>query len=204
MNKAKQEEFQDKFSLLNKGERSLYNMLCKAAPDYIVFSQVSMSQIFHIPEYKKIQVSLIGKKSVDFLLCRKDDTSIVLAVELDGPMHEKDEQKLSDETKKGALKEAGIPLVRIKIGEVPNQKDLGRMIASKVVDRKKNEESKREAIQRSKEQKSDSACASCKKSVNDKVIKYCLSNKARFKNKIFCKDCQPLMPFNGEPLSPAI
>jgi len=201
MNKAKQDKFQDKFSLLNKGEQTLYNMLCKAAPDYIVFSQVSMSQIFNIPEYKKAQIAIIGKKSVDFLLCRKDDTSIVLAIELNGPMHDSNEQKSSDETKQAALTEAGIPLVIIELGNIPNQKELGKLLASNVVDRKKNEEIKKEGIQQAKEKqlkvakKKKSFCASCKKPVTDKVVEFCKSDNTRFKNEIFCTSCQTSRPF---------
>lgn len=191
MENNKRDAFQDKFSLLNQSERTLYNMLCKAAPDYIVFSQVSMSQIFYIPAYKKFQVNTIGKKSVDFLLCRKDDTSIVLAVELNGPMHEKDEQKISDETKRAALTEAGIPLYVIEANDIPNQKDLGRQLAKRVVDRKKNEEAKKEALLQASIKKAGAACASCSTPVSLGVANYCKSNATRFGGKVLCQECQP-------------
>lgn len=151
-----------------------------------------MSQIFHIPEYKKAQVNIIGKKSVDFLLCRKDDTSIVLAVELNGPDHEKDEQKISDEKKRAALTNAGVPLVVIEYDKIPAQKELGRLLALNVVDRKKNEEEKREAIQQVKERQSRSECASCKSPISAGVKSYCRSNATKFGGKFFCQECQLL------------
>ena len=94
--------YMDKFQLLNKGEQELYKRLKEAAPALIVFSQVSMSQIFHItPDRKRMQLNEIGRKSVDFLLCR-EDTSILLAIELNGAHHEEERQKFSDDQKRKA------------------------------------------------------------------------------------------------------
>lgn len=178
-------QFSDKFHLLNKPELDLYNMLCAAAPNYIVFAQVSMSQIFHNLDEEKLFA--IGKKSIDFMLCRKDDTSMVLAIELNGIHHQNEAQKTSDEIKKTALESAGIPLLPIDAKNIPAPKELSRLLAENVIDRKKNEVAKQERIDRSKKK---ILCAKCKSPVPAAVIKFCESHKEHFKNKIFCHHCQ--------------
>ena len=75
MKKNASSQLRSKFQLLNKAEQNLYSKLCTAAPKLIVFSQVSMSQMFFKPDEK--QLFMIGKKSIDFLLCRKSDTSML-------------------------------------------------------------------------------------------------------------------------------
>ncbi len=186
MNSTKLDQYRDKFWLLNRGEQCLYKMLCEAAPNYIVFSQVSMSQIFYQLDDEKRKE--IGNKSIDFLLCRKDDTSMVLAIELNGPDHEKEIQKLGDERKRAALKKAGIPLLPLYADSIPDIKQLGRLLAENVVDRVKNEQEKKLKIQNAK--KSKSFCASCKSHVTDAVIDYCVNQKNRFNGKIYCIKCQ--------------
>ncbi len=152
METKKRPQYMNKFQLLNKSEQLLYERLCEATPALIVFSQVSMSQIFHIQNYRKngfIQLGEIGRKSVDFLLCRKD-TSIVVAVELNGPTHEKEDQKKSDEKKQAALEEAGIPLVIFKPNDMPSVETIRKHIAPFIVERHKNEASKKERIESKK------------------------------------------------------
>jgi very-short-patch-repair endonuclease len=189
----------DKFQLLNKSEQLLYSRLCEAAPSFIVFSQVSMSQIFHIQKNKKngfTQINEIGKKSIDFLLCRKD-TSMVLAIELNGPMHEKEEQKTSDEKKRATLEQAGIPLIIFKPDEIPSARELTAHLAPYVVERRKNETEKNENIQAAKDYKEGKiTCENCEKTITINIAKYCLTNREKFKHKILCIDCQKIVNGN--------
>ncbi|WP_220635166.1 DUF2726 domain-containing protein [Georgfuchsia toluolica] len=113
-------QYRDKFELLNGAEQKLYWTLREAAPALVVFSQVSMSQIFHIDQKTKDRrqkLNEAGKKSIDFMLCRPDDMSIVVALELNGRTHDKEDRKLSDETKQRTLQEAGIPLIVLTPGK---------------------------------------------------------------------------------------
>lgn len=176
----KRDPFMDKFNLLNPSERLLYKKLCAAAPSFIVFAQVSMSQIFYIGNFQKdriAQLNEIGKKSVDFLLCKKD-TSIVMAVELHGPDHEKEEQQASDKIKKAALEEAGIPLEIFKLSDLSDSNKLTKRLAPYVVERHKIEETR--------------TCEDCDKRVQHKVVEYCQLNKIKFAGKVLCRKCQPL------------
>lgn len=144
---AKKPKYMDKFHLLNKAETELFNLIRQAAPSLYVFVQVSMSQIFYMSSRRKAftQVREIGRKSIDFLLCR-EDMSIVVAIELNGPKHETEKQKARDETKQAALEEAGIPLLILKPDAMPDAKTLGRMIAPLVMERKRYEKEKQERI----------------------------------------------------------
>lgn len=139
----------DKFELMNRTERELFRRLQEAAPALLIFAQVSMSQLFWITRKRKnsfLQVNEIGRKSVDFLLCDPDDTSIVMAVELNGPTHEKEHQRQRDEVKQRALEEAGIPLAVFTPDNIPDVKQLRHILAPHIVKRTRYEAEKRERL----------------------------------------------------------
>lgn len=199
METKKRPQYMDKFQLLNKSEQILYERLCKATPKLIVFSQVSMSQIFHIQSYRKngfIQLGEIGRKSVDFLLCRKD-TSIILAIELNGPTHDAEAQKIGDEKKRAALEEAGIPLVIFKPDEMPESEQLTKILAPYVVDRHKSEAIKREEIELKKAPAQSTNCELCQSQASPEEITWCKSHKKKFKGKVLCRKCQKAFTSNG-------
>jgi very-short-patch-repair endonuclease len=115
--------YEAKPRLLNKPEQELFNRIREAAPELICFSQVSMSQMFDIHEGqadRRKKMNEIGLKSIDFLLCEQHDTSIVAAIEVNGPHHKKAHQKAKDEKKRTALEEAGIPLLIYNPDHLPD------------------------------------------------------------------------------------
>lgn len=137
----------DKFNLLNNIELTLYHQLKEAAPRYHVFTQVSLSQLFYIKSQHAFNVlGHVDRKSVDFVLCRPD-TSIVMAVELNGPFHQNPEQIASDEVKRQSLKQAGIPLLVLYPKNLLTIKELRAVIASHIVLRMTYELAKRQRIQ---------------------------------------------------------
>lgn len=130
-------QYQAKKTLMNKSELTLYQRLAEAAPSMTVFCQVSMSQIFEIDRRTKDgfkKLGEVGMKSIDFMICRSD-TSIIAAIELDGPDHKKSRQKASDNKKDMALNQAGIPLIRIKTDSIPDVASLRQLIAPHIVAR---------------------------------------------------------------------
>jgi hypothetical protein len=151
MTEAKKSKYLDKFQLLNKSEFELYQRIQEAAPKLICFCQVSMSQVFFFFPGRKdtfTKLGEIGRKSIDFLLCRQDDTSIVAAIELNGPRHGEADQKISDEKKKAALEEAGIPLLVFTPNPLPDVKTIRDALAPMMVERRKYEAEKKERIQK--------------------------------------------------------
>lgn len=143
-------KYMDKFQLLNKSEQALLEKLIEAAPALHVFCQVSMSQIFHIGNRRGSfqQLGEIGRKSVDFLLCRKDDTSIVVAIELNGPTHDRPEQRKSDEKKRSALEEAGIPLIVFYPDNIPDVATIRKELAPHIVSRRYYEDERDQRLKR--------------------------------------------------------
>lgn len=104
----------DSFRLLDASELELFNRLREAMPALIVFAQVSMSQVYYLHS-KRIDTLTrfgdIGRKSIDFLLCRRNDNGIVAAVALKTVVSDSPFPSDADESKFSALKEAGIPLL---------------------------------------------------------------------------------------------
>lgn len=151
----KRPKYMDKFQLMNKSEQLLFARLKEAAPALLVFAQVSMSQLFHITNQKRnsfMQLGEIGRKSVDFLLCR-EDTSILIAIELNGPTHEREDQRKRDEKKQAALEEAGIPLAIFTPSEIPNVPELRKILAPHIVERRNNEAERNERVKQAKASK---------------------------------------------------
>ncbi len=143
MSEAEERErpkYRDKFQLLNKTEQELYKRLVEATPALVVLAQVSMSQLFHLNRRDGyLQLGEIGRKSIDFLLCRQD-FSIVAAIELNGPTHETEKQKRADETKRRTLEDAGIPLAVFFPNDLPDVTTIRRTIAPYIVERRQYEE----------------------------------------------------------------
>lgn len=138
-------KYRDKFRLLTPKEITLYRQLIDATPSLLVFTQVSLSQVFHINRFTpgaNQQLNEIGRKSVDFLLCRQD-TSIVLAIELNGSEHSRADRTKSDEKKKNAFETAGIPLVVLGNDEIPMEaQELRKLIAPFIVERHRYEQAR--------------------------------------------------------------
>ncbi len=137
-------KYRDKFQLLNKAEQDLYWRLTEAMPALVVLTQVSMSQVFHLNRRDGyLQLGEVGRKSIDFLLCRKD-FSIVTAIELNGPTHEREKQKKADETKRRTLEDAGIPLVIFYPDKLPEIQEIRRTVAPYIVERRQYEAERNE------------------------------------------------------------
>lgn len=143
--KAKQQaaggSYRRKRELLNPGEVTLYKRLCEAAPSFIVFAQVGMSQILEIDTRKPggyQQLNRVGRKVLDFVLVKQEDTSIVLAVEFNGKTHNRADRRKSDDTKRNALEEAGIPLLVFTPKDLPDVEGLRRAIAGAIVKSSQN------------------------------------------------------------------
>ena len=114
----------DSFRRLDASELELFNRLREAMPALVVFAQVNMSQVYYLHSRRVDSLTKfgdIGRKNIDFLLCRRDDNSIVAAVALKEMARTVASQADPDAAKFAALKMAGIPLVvyaRDKLPEV--------------------------------------------------------------------------------------
>ena len=59
-----------------------------------------------------------GKKSVDLVVCIKNSSEVLFAVEIDGPSHSEATQMKSDDIKNFVFNSAGVPLLRFSNKEI--------------------------------------------------------------------------------------
>ncbi len=98
--------------LLTRPEQVLYFRLIQALPEYLVFAQVSLSQILGVKKGSKgAWRNRINQMSVDFVVCNKD-SSVVVVIELDDSTHARPDRFAADEKKDRALTSAGVHIKR--------------------------------------------------------------------------------------------
>jgi very-short-patch-repair endonuclease len=92
---------------------------------FYVFPQVNIALLIDADaatwRERMLLRSRIDRKSVDFVLCDKDTVAPRVAIELDGPTHRYDARRRRDAFVDQTFKSAGIPFVRIGIGDMGNK-----------------------------------------------------------------------------------
>lgn len=108
----------EKTNLLTRSEKDFFKALEIAVLNkYHVFPQVGLSRIIDVNksvEYNKQgHLYQILPKSVDYVICDKENFSTLLVIELDGESHNTKDQQDKDDFKDKALNKAGINLLRV-------------------------------------------------------------------------------------------
>ena len=118
-----------KKNLMTPTELKLYGRLVSAFPNYLVFTQVQLSQAVQAPppldRFK--WNNRINRMSLDFVLCENTSNPICV-IELDDKTHLRDSVKIRDEKKDKALNTAGIPIIRIKVENMPTIAQLPNLL----------------------------------------------------------------------------
>ncbi len=104
--------------IMTQSERRCYVALNNAIADkYDVFPQIHLPSFL---DHKIVGQSWMGafrhidEKSVDFVLCDKNDLSPKLAIELDDRSHERPDRQERDREVERILKGASMPLLRLR------------------------------------------------------------------------------------------
>lgn len=117
---------------LTPSERDFYNALGMAVgKDYRIFAQVHLDMLLDekiVGQKWKWARAHINQKSVDFVLCDKDELLSRLVIELDDRSHEREERIERDVEVERILKEAGIPLLRIRNGRNFDPVEIARNV----------------------------------------------------------------------------
>ncbi len=122
-------------SLFTPAERSFLGVLTKAAGDDVcVFGKVRVADV--IRPKKGLAKSdwqsafnKISAKHFDYLLCKKDDMSILCAIELDDSSHKSKKRKKRDAFLRGACQSADLPFVQIPARPAYTVKEIYKSIA---------------------------------------------------------------------------
>jgi very-short-patch-repair endonuclease len=111
-------QYSAKKYFLTRAEHEFYDALGQAVGnDFRIFAQVHLSSI--LDERIKGQSwtparAHINRKSIDYLLCDKENISPKLAIELDDKTHERPDRIDRDTEVERILNQAGLPLLRIE------------------------------------------------------------------------------------------
>lgn len=118
--KLKSVSYQKKDSLLTEAEKQLFAILQQLVGErYLIFSQVSLLEILFpiVGLSSRLRYSAhnrIQAKHIDFLLCEKETTRPLVAIELDDSSHYRADRIARDDFLNEAFKSAGLPLLHIK------------------------------------------------------------------------------------------
>ncbi len=110
-----------RFLMDSNAEFGLFKILVEIYGDrYYIFPQVHYSHLIEAGkhnwrEYNRL-MSRITAKSADFVLCKKDDVSPQLVIELDGPSHSHPKRRDRDQFIDAALNGTGLPILHIPVG----------------------------------------------------------------------------------------
>jgi hypothetical protein len=127
--------YQKAGSLFSPAERSFLGVLDGAIGDRCrVLGKVRLADVISPirglskSDWQKA-FNRIGSKHVDFVLCKKDDLSLVCAIELDDSSHKKGERKTRDDFLEKALNASSFPFIRFAARVSYNVREVKAKIA---------------------------------------------------------------------------
>lgn len=109
-------------------EEVLYHRLTLTLPEFVVLAQVQLTALMKVTgKGQQAWFNKISRKSVDYVICRKD-FSVIAALELDDKSHNSEDRRQADADKNTAFAAAGIKLIRLKGMSLPSDAALKMMI----------------------------------------------------------------------------
>ena len=128
----KKYQYKRKNFFMTRAEHECFNVLVESVgSEYNIFPQVQISSIVDnkvVGQNWNAAFKHISQKSVDFVLCDKDYISPKLAIELDDKTHERADRIVRDDEVERILRDAGLPLLRLKSNSVSDPVDLAKQI----------------------------------------------------------------------------
>lgn len=116
--------------VLSEPEQTLYYRLKEALPECEVLAQVGLSRIIEGPkgDAGMMWFRKISQKTADFTICLRD-FSVVAIIELDESSHGSKGRKKADADKDKAITDAGIPIIRWNVKNIPSAEEIRKAIA---------------------------------------------------------------------------
>ena len=129
-------------NLLSKGEWAFFQVLMHVAGDrYLVFAKVRLGDIVRVvPEAcgRGGFRNKIERKHIDFVLCDRNCSAILLAIELDDRSHKQDRRRRRDAFVNECLRQARLPLLRVPAQQAYDVQRLGSLIESHIAFRNRS------------------------------------------------------------------
>ena len=121
-----------KNQIMTDSEMKCFKSLHKATGEkYWIFPQVHFSAFLDnhiVGQSWRGSFSHVNGKSVDFMLCTKEELSPILAIELDDKSHEREDRQRRDYEEERIFKIAKMPLLRLKHADLDNINNLTKKI----------------------------------------------------------------------------
>jgi hypothetical protein len=122
--------------LFSPAERSFLGVLTQAVGDKAqIFGKVRVADIIapkkgmSKAEWQKAFNKISGKH-FDFILCNKDDLSIICAIELDDASHQSKKRQKRDSFLEGVCKSSSVPLVQVQAKSSYNISEIKELFSS--------------------------------------------------------------------------
>ena len=123
--------YEKRQSLLTDSELKFFGVLQDASGDWVICSMVRIADLLRVraetPQRQAWQ-NRIHAKHVDFVLCDPKTMEAKLAIELDDRSHERPDRIARDRFVNSALAAAELPLLRVKVQDEYDARDLQRSI----------------------------------------------------------------------------
>ena len=126
--------------LFSPAERSFLGVLTRAIEDNgIIFGKVRVADVITpISGLSRNRwqalFNKISGKHFDFVVCDKDDLSILCAIELDDKSHNTKSRKIRDEFLKSACNSANLPLIQIPAKSAYNIDEIRQILITHLSD----------------------------------------------------------------------
>lgn len=109
---------------LTKTEQAFYRLLASSLPGHTILAQVDLKRMVRTKRGVAHQhFNRVAQLSLDFVVCRAD-FSVVAAVELDDPSHDRQRQRTRDAKKNDVLQAVSVKLVRFDVRRYPSERDV--------------------------------------------------------------------------------
>lgn len=102
---------------------------------FVAMVQIPISSLIDVERKEvlgwKAHFAKIGRKRIDFLICRTEDLQPLLVIELDGSTHSKKDRQERDVFVESLFEATGLPMLR-----VPVQRNYNKAVVALVIARK--------------------------------------------------------------------
>ena len=126
--------YQTKNSLCSPAERSFLGVLEQLFSDkYRILLKVRLADLIEIEKgvsksHRQSAVNRISRKHVDFVVCGKDDLSILGVIELDDQSHKAAKRQERDSFLDSAMNASGIPILHIQAQKTYSISDIWQQL----------------------------------------------------------------------------